>query len=319
MSLNVALTGATGFVGRSVVAELLANKHRVTALVRDEGKADLPGSIRLVKGDLGDVPALDALTSGSNAVIHIAGLISATRRADYFAVNERGTEALVRAAARNGVKRYVQVSSLSAREPQLSAYGASKLAGEVAVTEQGAGLSNIILRPPAVYGPGDKATLPLLKALTQSVAVLPGRGDAQFSIIHVSDLARIIVEAMASRKTGIVELGDGRVQGHDWGELARVAATVVKKHIRTVFVPKSVAYTIALFAEAIGKIRGTPAMLSRDKVNELYHPDWVAHGEGWPLKSPTGFAQGFAETLAWYRHNGWLPEDMKSKITTQES
>jgi nucleoside-diphosphate-sugar epimerase len=316
MFLKIALTGATGFVGSKVVAELLANKHAVTVLVRDVTKANLPNEVKFVSGDLQNDASLDALTKSSNVVIHIAGLISAVKRQDYFATNEQGTRAVAQAAMRNGVKRLVHVSSLSAREPQLSAYGASKLAGETVLAECEGKLSHVILRPPAVYGPGDKATLPLLKALTQSLAVLPGRADARFSLIHVDDLARMIAEAAAGKRTGIVELGDGCAQGHDWKELARVAAAVEHKSVTPVFLPKFLPYAFAFFAEAIAKLNGKPSMISRGKVNELYHKDWVARGEGWPLKSPTGFAQGFAETLAWYRHEGWLPQSMHRQIMT---
>jgi nucleoside-diphosphate-sugar epimerase len=316
MSLNVALTGATGFVGRKVVADLLAHRHSVTALVRDVSKAGLPSAVKLVSGDLQNASALDALTRGSDAVIHIAGRISGASRQDFFKTNELGTRAVVEAALRNGVKRFVHVSSLSAREPQLSAYGASKLAGEVVVGECLGKRSSIILRPPAVYGPGDRATLPLLRALTKSVAVLPGRRDARFSLICVNDLARIIMEAAASKKTGIVELGDGSPRGHDWEQLVRVAASVEGKRIMPVFVPKFVAYGVAFLAEAVAKLRGKPTLISREKINELYHLDWVSRGEGWPLKSPTGFAQGFAQTLAWYHREGWLPHNINSKITT---
>jgi nucleoside-diphosphate-sugar epimerase len=316
MSLKVALTGATGFVGRKVVAQLLANEHSVMALVRNTAAADLPDAVQLVQGDLQNEPALDLLTRKSEVVIHVAGLISAVNRQDYFVANEQGTRAVAHAAIRNGVKRFVHVSSLSAREPQLSTYGKSKLAGEEALMGCPGTLSRIILRPPAVYGPGDKATLPLLKALTHSFAILPGRAEARFSLIQVQDLARIIVAAAESRKTGIFEPSDGAVSGHDWKELARIAATVESKDIAPVFLPKFIPYGVAFVAEAIAALSGKPSMISRDKINELYHTDWVARGEGWPLKTPTGFAQGFAETLAWYRDAGWLPPPPNRKIIT---
>ncbi len=313
MPLKIALTGATGFVGRNVVNEMLGGKHDVTALVRDVGKACLPHDVRLVKGDLHTAAALDQLANGVDVVIHIAGLISAVKRSDYFVANEQGTRELAQAALRNGVKRFVHVSSLSAREPQLSAYGASKLAGEAVLSD---GLSHVILRPPAVYGPGDRATLPLLKALTQSIALIPGRADARFSLIHVRDLARTIVEAASSKITGIVELSDGSSNGHDWKELAGIAAILENKGVRTVFLPKFIPQAVAGVADIISKLRGKPSMISREKIDELYHTDWVARGQGWPLKNPTGFAQGFAETVAWYRREGWLPHGMNAKMTT---
>ena len=179
MSLNVALTGATGFVGRKVVAALLAKKHRVTALVRDVEKADLPKAVKLVAGDLGNS---NDFAREADVVIHIAGAIRALDRHGYFQVNEQGTKSIVETAIRSCVKRFVHISSLSAREPQLSAYGASKLAGENVLDAVLKKISVVKLRPPAVYGPGDKATLPLIKALTQSLAFLPARADARFSL-----------------------------------------------------------------------------------------------------------------------------------------
>ena len=311
MPLKIALTGATGFVGRTVVNEMLGVKHSVTALVRDVGRANLPRDVRLISGDLQNIAALDELTTGADVVIHVAGLISALKREDYFIANEQGMRNVVQAALRHGVKRFVHISSLSAREPQLSAYGASKLAGEAVLSEE---MSTVVLRPPAVYGNGDKATLPLLKALTQSVAFIPGRADARFSLIHVKDLARVIIEAASATRTGVFELHDGSLQGHDWKELAMLAAAHENKGITTVFLPKSIPYAVASISDVVAKLRGKPSMISREKIDELYHTDWVARGAGWPLKNPIGFAQGFAETVSWYRSEGWLPQNPNAKI-----
>jgi nucleoside-diphosphate-sugar epimerase len=311
MPLKIALSGATGFVGRNVVNEMLGVKHSVTALVRDVSGANLPRDVRLVSGDLQNTAALDEFTTGADVVIHIAGLISALKREDYFAANKMGTRNVVQAALRHGVKRFVHVSSLSAREPQLSAYGASKLAGEAVLSND---MSTVVLRPPAVYGDGDKATFPLLKALTQPVAIIPGRADARFSLIYVKDLARVIVEAASATQIGIFELHDGSAQGHNWKELATLAAAHENRGITTVFLPKFVPYAVATVSDGVSKLRGKPSMISREKIDELYHSDWVARGPGWPLKNPTGFAQGFADTVSWYRREGWLPQNPNAKM-----
>ena len=135
--------------------------------------------------------ALDDLMRGVDAVIHVAGVIGALRREEYFFANEQGTKATAEAALRNGVKRFVHISSLAAREPELSAYGASKHAGEAAMENFKSRMSVVILRPPAVYGPGDRGTLPLLRSLTQLFAVIPGTGTSRFSLIYVDDLATL--------------------------------------------------------------------------------------------------------------------------------
>ncbi|HUQ35873.1 MAG TPA: NAD-dependent epimerase/dehydratase family protein [Aestuariivirga sp.] len=308
MPLKIALTGATGFVGRAVVSALMAKSCQVSALLRDPARAEMNSNVRRVQGDLQNSAALDALTKGADAVIHIAGVIGALSRNDFFAANELGSLAVAEAAARNGVKRFVYISSLAAREAGLSMYGASKRAGEVAVEKFKTQMSVLVLRPPAVYGPGDKGTLPLLRSLTQSFAVIPGTSTSRFSLIYVDDLARIIVEAAEASRTGTVELDDGQRQGYCWKDLAQIASATEQKSITPIFLPKSVAMAVGVGAEAFAKLRGKLPFVSPDKIQQLYFSDWVARGEGWPLKEPVGFAQGFKSTVDWYRKAQWLPE-----------
>ena len=169
-------------------------------------------------------------------------------------------------------------------------------------------MSVVILRPPAVYGPGDRGTLPLLRSLTQSFAIIPGTSTSRFSLIYVDDLARIIVEAAAAIRTGVVELDDGWRQGYGWKDLAQIAAATEQKSITPIFLPKSVAMAVGVVVEAFAKLRGKLPFVSPDKIQQLYFGDWVARGEGWPLKEPVGFAQGFKSTVDWYRKAQWLPE-----------
>jgi nucleoside-diphosphate-sugar epimerase len=317
MPLKIALTGATGFVGRAVVSAVMAKSCQVSALVRDPARAEMNSNVRQVQGDLQNSAALDDLTKNADVVIHIAGVIGALRRNDFFAANEQGSLAVAEAAAHNGVKRFVHISSLAAREPRLSMYGASKRAGETSVEKFGTGMSVVILRPPAVYGPGDRGTLPLLRSLTQSYAVIPGTSTSRFSLIYVDDLARVIVEAAEATRTGVVELDDGQRQGYGWKDLAQIASATEQKSITPIFLPKSVAMAVGIGVEAFAKLRGTLPFVSPDKVQQLYFADWVARGDGWPLKEPVGFAQGFKATVEWYRKAQWLPERLGTrKIVT---
>ena len=307
MPLKIALTGATGFVGRAVVSAFMAKSCQVSALVRDPTRASMNPNVRLVQGDLQNRAALDDLTRNADVVVHMAGVIGALRRNDFFLTNEQGSLMVAEAAARNGVKRFVHISSLAAREPELSLYGASKRAGETAVEKFNTRMSVIILRPPAVYGPGDRGTLPLLRSLTQSFAVIPGTSTSRFSLIYVDDLARVIVEAANAARTGVVELDDGRRQGYGWKDLVRIAAATEQKGITPIFLPKSAAMAVGVIVEAFAKVTGTLPFVSPDKIQQLYFGDWVARGEGWPLKEPVGFAQGFRSTVDWYRKAQWLP------------
>ena len=308
MPLKIALTGATGFVGRAVVSALKARHGDVSVLVRDRARANLAPELRQVQGDLADQAALDELTRGADVVIHIAGVIGALSREHYFAANEEGSQAVAEAAVGNGVKRFVHISSLAAREPELSIYGASKRAGEIAVEKFNPRMSVVLLRPPAVYGPGDRGTFPLLRALTQSFAVIPGTSTSRFSLVYVDDLARMIVEAAEATRTGVVELSDGQPRGYSWKEMAHIASAAEQKGITPIFLPKSVAMMVAVMVEAFGKATGRLPFVSRDKIRQLYFADWVARGEGWPLKEPVDFAKGFSTALDWYRREQWLPQ-----------
>ena len=275
---------------------------------------NLPPDVRQVQGDLNNSAALDDLVRGVDTVIHIAGIIGALRREDYFFANEHGTRATAEVASRNGVKRFVHISSLAAREPELSTYGASKRAGEIVLENFNSKMSIVILRPPAVYGPGDRGTLPLLRSLTQSFAVIPGTSTSRFSLIYVDDLARIIVDAAGATRTGMVELDDGQRQGYGWSELAHIASLSEQKSVTPIFLPKFVAMSVAAIVEAFAKLTGGTPFVSPDKVQQLYYGDWISRGEGWRLQEPVDFARGFKTTVDWYRQAQWLP---RRRGTTQ--
>ncbi|MCB1378935.1 MAG: SDR family NAD(P)-dependent oxidoreductase [Alphaproteobacteria bacterium] len=308
MEKTIAITGATGFAGRHAVAELLKGGYRLRALVRDPVAARLPSEVEIIRGDMGDDEALDALVRGSYAVIHLAGALWGLTSHDYFRVNAHGTVALAEAAIRRGTGRFIHVSSLAAREPGLSPYAASKRAGEDAVGVIAERLNAVILRPPAVYGPGDRATLPLMRELTRPLAVIPGRSDARFSLIHVADLARLIARAVTEDVGGLQEVSDGTPGGYGWADLVAVASAEQGRPVRPLFLPMAVPGTVAALAEIVAKVRRKPGLITRGKVAELYHLDWVARPPELVLAEPTRFAQGFAETLAWYRSAGWLPQ-----------
>jgi nucleoside-diphosphate-sugar epimerase len=307
MGQTIAITGATGFAGRHAVDELVRQGHRLRALVRTPGAAALPAAVEVIAGDLDDGAALDRLLSGADCVVHLAGAIAALSTEAYFRVNAHGTRALASAASRAGIRRFVHISSLSAREPGLSPYGASKRAGEDAVAELMDRLNAIILRPPAVYGPGDRGTLPLIRELTRPIAAIPGRREARFSLIHGRDLARLIARAATGGERGVHEVSDSRAEGYSWDDLIAVASAARGAPVRPVFLPRAVPFLAAIGSEALSRLSGKPGMVNRGKVAELYHRDWVCRAGTLALAEPISFADGFSETVAWYRHAGWLP------------
>ncbi|MFN4142628.1 NAD-dependent epimerase/dehydratase family protein [Aestuariivirga sp.] len=307
MSRLYAITGATGFAGRHAVSELLGRGHRLRALVRRPENAPLPEGVELIRGDLADAEALARLVTGADAVVHLAGVLAALGREEYFRVNRDGTEALLDAATAAEVPRFVHISSLAAREPSLSPYGASKRAGEEAVLRRAAEIAAVVIRPPAVYGPGDKGTLPLIRELTRPIAAIPGPREARFSLIHGRDLARLIAETLTGAEQGIHEVSDNKPGGYGWPDLIRAAESLRGAPLRAVFLPRAIPAAVALGAEAVARITGKPSLVNRGKIAELYHRDWVSRQGTLALADPISLEQGLAETAAWYREAGWLP------------
>jgi len=312
----IGITGATGFVGQHLVRALSQAGHEVRVLVRDRSKANFGTlNIDMVQGDLNDEAALNDLCAQANCIIHVAGAIAGLKRQDFFDVNETGTKNVAQAAKRAGVERFVHVSSLAAREPQLSHYAASKSAGEDIVKSIIAKECLVVVRPCAVYGAGDKATLPLIKALTQRVVILPGTMQQKISWVNVKDLVAGLV-CLAQNEVipdGVVEISDGKDGGYLWREMTTLAGQAQSRKVKLVLLPAFVVKIAAVFADLWANFRQKPDVFSRAKVNEIYFNDWAAQPceiKGW---SPQiGFEQGFAETLLWYQQNGWLPPSKQS-------
>lgn len=309
-----AVTGATGFIGRRLVAALGQAGWRVRLLLRREPDEPAWQALRpqVVAGSLDDEAALARLVEGADAVIHLAGLIKAARRAQFFAVNEAGAARLAAVTRRvSPGAHFLMVSSLAAREPQLSDYAASKRAGEAAV-RAALGARATVLRPPAVYGPGDRETLLFFQLARRRFVPLLGGADSRAALIHVDDLVRLMVALLAGDATGeIGSTADGRPEGYGWRELLATAAGAVGNPApRFVQAPPALLRGVALLGD-VARGFGSASMLSSQKLRELRHADWgVAANErlqpaGW---APTfTLAEGFADAVAWYRARGWLP------------
>ena len=313
---RVALTGASGFAGGPILAELLQARHQLKVLSRRPTQGQFDSNVVVVKGDLEDHSALNALVADVDVVVHVAGAISSVDESGYFKINFGGTRNVFEAAVRAGVKRFVNVSSMAARNPELSAYAASKRAAEDFLVTRQSEMEILTLRPSAIYGPGDKATLPLLASLQKTLAAIPGQSKARFSLVHVSDFARVVCAAATGAATGVLEIDD-MGGGHDWHELAALNRLINGKPSRLFFLPKTLVTGVALISEFSASLTGQSGMVNRGKVNELYHGDWVARGAGWPRDNPIGLAQGLTETVTWYRAQGWLPPLKQAVRTTQ--
>ena len=289
--IRLSLTGATGFIGRRLLAHLApGNAAGASALpralaVRAHSRRPLPPGVRpanvdVVGGDLTDPDTWRALLHGADAVFHIAGAVRG-RTAEDFAINHRSVDALVTAAnALAAPPPILLVSSLAARRPELSDYSNSKQRAESAFARLHAPVG-CVLRPPAVYGPGDVEMLPLLRAMAAGIGAYPGDLDARVSLIHVDDLCRLILEwlvlaAQGKPCTGVIlEPDDGRPNGYAWRDLHAAVAAVSGRRVHPVRLSQGLLNIVATLLATAGRIGGPAPMLSRGKVRELTAPEWV--------------------------------------------
>jgi nucleoside-diphosphate-sugar epimerase len=297
----LAITGATGFVGRRVLALAGVAGRPVRALARRPQPAQ-PG-VDWVIGDLDDGAALAQLCAGADAVLHIAGVVNAPDAAGFMAGNQRGTANVVAAATTAGVGRFVHVSSLAAREPALSLYGQSKAAADEVVAASG--LDHIIVRPPGVYGPGDAEMLDLFRAGARGLGLAPGPANARFSLIHVDDLARALLALADSGPAGeVVEIDDGAgaIGGYSHAGFARAIGAALGRGVLVLPVP-------AWLLQGLAGL-GIIPKLTPDRARYLVHPDWVARGGNARLAGlwapQLALPDGLADTVADYRRRGWL-------------
>ena len=198
-------------------------------------------------------------------------MISAPDAAAFEHGNVAGTLAMLAAATAGGVPRFVHVSSLAAREPKLSLYGASKAKAEELV--QSSGLDWAIVRPPAVYGPGDKETLELFRMARRGRIYLPPAG--KLSLIHVEDLAELLL-ALARHGAPekiVIEPDDGRKGGWTHREFGDALGRAVGVRARTISTPR---FVLALGSRLDRLLRRGRAKLTPDRVAYFCHPDWVA-------------------------------------------
>ncbi|HET7041004.1 MAG TPA: NAD-dependent epimerase/dehydratase family protein [Gemmatimonadales bacterium] len=324
--MRVFLTGATGFVGGHIVDRLLVRGDEVTALVRSPARAAglAERGVRLVRGDLHDLPALHAGAADADVVLHVAALTGAVDEREFLAANRDGTaNVLAAASAAPRTPRLVYVSSRAAGGPArrgrpkvdalddrpVTMYGRSKLAGEQVL--RASAHPWVILRPPTVYGPRDRDNLlTVFKAARTGFAPVFGAGTMELSAIHVTDLADACLAALA---------GEGVVRGTFYvnhpevvtsAELVRRIGATMGRRVRLVGIPEWLARVALTATGTFAALFHRKTILRADKANEFYQEAWT--GDPAPFGALTGWraardlTTGLAETYTFYRGAGWL-------------
>jgi len=285
----VFITGATGFIGRRLAAGLLQRNIHVRAMIRPGKTSDdrLPDACEQVPGDLTDAGALAKAVAGCGAVVYCAGSVRGRNAADFTAANVTGVQAMVKALrGLQAPPSLLLISSLAASRPELSDYSRSKYEGEE-VLKSNPGLPWTIIRPPAVYGPGDREMLPVLKMARRGLLAHAGPADQKLSLLHVDDLVEAVLCWLAApdaclRQTYAID--DGTPGGYDWRAIGQA---VSKGTFRMLGVPRFLLQGAARMNMLLSTLFGYAPMLSPGKVRELVQPEWL--GDNTAFTRATGW------------------------------
>ena len=314
--MRVLVTGATGFVGRYLIPELVSAAYEVVICIRQVPIKPFPPKVKTyVVSDIGPDTDWTGVLDKIDAIIHLAGHAHVLdeklkkEQTIYNRINTAGTEKLAKAAARSGVKKFIFLSTVKVMGEEtketpfsetmppnpIGAYGKSKLAAENAMLHiaKETGLETVILRLPLLYGPGVKANMLNLLKLCYLNVPLPLAGiKNQRSLLFVGNLTDAIIKCLESK------IANGQTffvrDGEDLSTsmLIRIVTKAFKKPIRLFAVPNSL---IRLFGRILGKDSTVDRLLSNLQVND----DKIRSELGW--KPPFKMLQGIEVMANWYR------------------
>lgn len=321
------VTGATGFVGSHVLEAEGRDRFRLRAMVRkpeDARRLETLG-VAPVQGSLEDAAALQRAMAGVDTVLHLAAATKARSPEAYRQANALGTQAVIEAmlATQPRPKRLIYLSSLAAVGPAtdgrpvtradtprpLTAYGRTKLAGEIICEAVASDFEVAILRAPAVYGPRDRDVFEVFRLASHGVSVLPTGPERRLQMIHAADLARsLLLAAGAHGATGVYHVAEAR--SYDMDEMTRMVASAVGKKPRIVHLPGALIAAAASITEVGAGLLGKTTIFNRDKAREILAPGWLCETElarrDFGFEAHIALQAGLDETADWYKKNGWL-------------
>ena len=321
------VTGGHGFIGSHLCERLVAEGHQVRVLAREGSDLSRLSGLKVAvfPSDLRGPMELSQALAGVHWVFHLAGALKGFHEADLMAVNAEGTRRLAEACAAQApdLRRFLLVSSLAAAGPSpggpvplaedapprpLTWYGRSKWAAEQVVLTSG--LPSTILRPPVVFGAGDRDVLSVFRLAKWGLVPIPGHRERHYSLLYAPDLADGLLRAAEAPMTSGEIIPLVSPEAVTWADLGRRMAQALGRQGRVIPIPEGLLRLAGHLADGRSRLGGRPGIFSAQKVKEMLAPAWVASPEkarkllGWTALTPLD--EALARTSRWYRDHGWL-------------
>jgi len=323
---TVLVTGANGFVGSRLCARLLDDKYHVIAGVREGCDAGLIEGLDVEYrfGDITQPETLPAMVQDVDYIIHNAGAVKVKNPKSFYNINQIGTRNIIEAAIGNKkLKKLIYISSMAAAGPSIlnqpiteddtpnpiTEYGRSKLAGEKEVLNKIDSINAVIIRPPGVYGPGDKEMFTFFEILNNRIKPYLGSLKRRIQLVHVEDLTRGISAALrADTKPGAIYY-IAESQSYSYYQLVHHLRRAVGRVSLPIYIPSWAVRIIAWISEKSLRAFGQTPMFTVEKANEILE-NWEVSTEKAErelgYKSEITFPEGARQTIYWYREEGLL-------------
>lgn len=329
MSSKVLLTGATGFVGKQLLDKLITNGANVRCFVRNGTTLSVMNErVEIFHGNILNVKDCYEALKDIDIVYHVAGL-GLSKIKENITFNETSTRLLLEAANEHDREiSFIYVSSIKAVGPSQSGliterkeyaptdlYGISKAKAEEEILKfENTKIKGAIIRPPAVYGPGDRNLFPLFKLIHQGIQIkIVGKDLNKFSMVYVSDLAECLIHISNNLTTGIDILNISNHDIVDWNTFFEYTPIITKtKKVKKIFIPqKGTYYALKLFANILSAMNKTE-ILPLSRVNDLLNYNWSLDTSKavaeYGLLCNTPISKGIVDTYNWYLENGWFEQ-----------
>ncbi len=322
------VTGSTGFIGSHLVEELIQLGYKVRCLKRTATKVEYIGNLPVdfVDADYGDMNSLCSAVDGVDYIYHIGGVTKSKNKEGYYKGNYESTKNLLAAAKKQNphIKRFVLASSLTAVGPgsgtkpvdettpyhPVTTYGRSKMEAEKECLTMASEIPITIIRPPAVYGPRDKDIYAFFKSVNGHIIPLSGFGRKMLSFVHAYDLVDGMIAAAQHPKAAGQVYFISNEEKYEWEEFGRISKRLLDKWAVAVRIPHFALYTVAAVSQTVARLQGKAALINIEKAKDGVQENWLcsprkAYNE-LGFKTKLSLEDGIANTIEWYRTNGWL-------------